>query len=352
MTEPRHNPALAAYISGWQNFVAQISKSEPDLSVSGQAMQDLEQALENYQKWCQRLQTTNADYQQIWNSPVASLHDCGGSGHAIIVIPSLINSHQILDLLPEISFISHLKQNGFHVHLLKWGAVTSGCSHRTTDYVQAIAQASAIIGDEIHAIGYCVGGTLLNIAATQMPNLRSQVLLGAPWNFHHDQGQMGIWAKELTNHNHLETFFDQIYALYGLMPSTMIDYFFAGLNPLQFVQKFRYASAPSPRFDALENWLTNGLDLSYPFSRELVLDWMRDNRLASSNIQHDAPSLIIHGQRDHIAPPASCLPIATTMKSHKIIAHPSGHVGLMVGKKAPKKLWPEIINYLNGNVAQ
>ena len=352
MTYPRHNPALSAYIFGWQKFIAQFTTSRSDIALFELANRDLTQALQNYHNWCMHPHISTKTYARVWSSQTASLLDCGGKGAKVLVIPSLINSHEILDLTPDRSLVDHLKENGFHVHILMWQPVQPQSTHSTNDYVTAIKNASVYLGEDFHAIGYCIGGTLLNIAAKNLPNLSSQILLGAPWNFHHDQGQIGAWASGLKHHNHLETFFDQTKALYGFMPSTMIDYFFAGLNPLQFVQKFRYANHPDPIFDALENWLTSGLDLSYPFSRELVMNWMRENALMSANITHNVSTLIVHGQRDHIAPPASCLPIMQTTSKNHIIAHPSGHVGLMIGASAKDMIWPKLVKYLQSDSAQ
>lgn len=86
----------------------------------------------------------------------------------LLIVPPWINKFYILDLNPEKSFIRWAVENGVTVFVLSW--VNPNEKHRLYDwttYMQkgplaALEEIEAITGEKsAHAIGYCVGGTLL-----------------------------------------------------------------------------------------------------------------------------------------------------------------------------------------------
>ena len=64
---------------------------------------------------------TLPDPPSIWSEGGSRLLDYGGSGPAVLFVPSLINRAYILDLAEERSMLRHLAANGVRPLLLDWG---------------------------------------------------------------------------------------------------------------------------------------------------------------------------------------------------------------------------------------
>ncbi len=86
----------------------------------------------------------------------------------IVITTPWINKYYVLDLQPKKSLVGYLLREGFDVYITSWK--NPGADMRDTgfdDYVtqgldEAVRVARALSGsDKVHAVGYCVGGTLL-----------------------------------------------------------------------------------------------------------------------------------------------------------------------------------------------
>ncbi len=93
----------------------------------------------------------------------------------LLIVPPWINKFYVLDLTPEKSFIKWCVDQGLTVFCISWVNPDAHLAQKTfEDYVRqgpiaaldVIKQATA--EDEVHAIGYCVGGTMLSVALAAM----------------------------------------------------------------------------------------------------------------------------------------------------------------------------------------
>ena len=104
----------------------------------------------------------------------------------LLIVPPWINKFYVLDLTPEKSFIKWCVDQGLTVFCISWVNPDERLAQKTfDDYVRqgplaaldAIKQATG--EDKVHAIGYCVGGTLLAIALAEMAARRDERIMSA-----------------------------------------------------------------------------------------------------------------------------------------------------------------------------
>jgi len=88
----------------------------------------------------------------------------------IVIVTPCINKFYVLDLQPKKSLVRHLLDQGFDVYITSWK--NPGADMRDTgfdDYIvegvdEAVRAARGLSGaQKVHAVGYCIGGTLLSV---------------------------------------------------------------------------------------------------------------------------------------------------------------------------------------------
>ena len=93
----------------------------------------------------------------------------------LVIFPPWINKFYILDLAPHNSFIRWAVSKGYTVFIVSWVNPGAALAHKTfEDYLnegifEALDAIEAATGERVvNAIGYCIGGTLLACALSQM----------------------------------------------------------------------------------------------------------------------------------------------------------------------------------------
>ena len=100
----------------------------------------------------------------------------------ILIVPAWIMKYYILDLTEERSLVAYLRDQGFEVYIISWkNPDAADADLSMQDYLDlgpraALAHLTAAGAPQVHAVGYCLGGTLLSIAAAAMARDQDRTL--------------------------------------------------------------------------------------------------------------------------------------------------------------------------------
>jgi len=281
----------------------------------------------------------------------------------LLVVPSLINRHYILDLLENASFLGYLAARGCDPFVVDWGA--PGNAERALDltgYVvdrleAALARVRAEPGGPVFVIGYCMGGLLaLALAQRRMPDLAGFIALATPWDFHvgskREAQRLGTFGFSLA----------PLIDTLGELPADILQSLFSSLDPFQVLRKFQSFAALDPespealRFVALEDWLNDGVALAGRVAHECLVGWYGENtpgrgqwRIGGLRVDPTRlllPSLVVVPSADRIVPPESALSLGRSIPGASLLTPAIGHVGMMAGTQAPARVWQPLLHWI------
>jgi len=283
----------------------------------------------------------------------ASLRDYGGEGPSVLFVPSLINPPNVLDM-GERSLLRWLAARGRRVLLLDWGwpgpdrREMSVAGHVEHLLVPLMREA----GEPVDLVGYCLGGTMA-LAAAQVAPARSVATIAAPWHFagFPDDARASLAA--------LWQSAQPTVAALGLLPMEVLQCAFWNLDPARTIAKFEafvaLEGAEAATFVMLEDWANDGPPISQGAAREMFEGLFRDDlpgsgrwRVAGTAIDPASlgiPLLNIVSTTDRI------VPAATAARAGERLDLALGHVGMVVGSRAPRMLWEPLAGWLSRTAA-
>ncbi len=280
---------------------------------------------------------------------------------------ALINRPYILDLQPKRSVVQQYLAQGFDVYIIDWGVPTHTDRFLNFEHYVCgfIREAVEVIvhqhnRNDLHLLGYCMGGTLSALSTALYPELiKSLTLLAAPIDFGGRESLLNVWTER--------AYFDvdALLDAYGNCPGWFLQLCFQHMRPIEnFLQKpmsfFTHLDdlAFLSDYFALELWLHDNIPIAGETFRDFVTYLYQDNQLAKGELflghrrvdlgRIACPLLLLMAQHDHLVAPASTESIRLHAASQDIesILIEAGHVGLVVGGKAQRTLWPQATRWL------
>ncbi len=283
----------------------------------------------------------------------------------LVVVPSLINRHYVLDLLPDRSFVKWMVEQGHDVYMIDWGTPEDEDRHLDFDTIcdtylgrarRIAARRSGV--DRAHLMGYCLGGTLTAIHAAAYPDeVAGHVALAAPVDFE-DDGLLTRWMNNPAFD--VESLVDAT----RNVPWQLMEFAFQMLEPTLNFKKTKYllenANDESflDGFAALEIWGSDNISFPGEAFRDYITRLYQENRLTEDEFalsgrriyleDADHPTLVISFKHDHIVPSRSAKPLVECIGAEdcKHLHLPGGHVTSVTSTSSKEALWPQISEWL------
>ncbi len=282
----------------------------------------------------------------------------------VLLVPSLINRHYVLDLNDERSFAADLGRRGFDVYCIRWGTPTAEDRYLTFDDVCAGYIGRAVRyaarqspSKDVHVLGYCLGGTFATAYAAAYPeHVATLTALATPIDFDH-AGVMKTWVR--TPSFDLET----LRAAFANVPHRLMHGAFHLLRPTLNATKLvsiaenggnsRWRSSFLP----VERWSTDNVSFPGGVYQRYIEGLYRNNELVRGQFSLRGrparlesircPVHVVCFEGDTIVPETSALPLAELVTSSDITVwmRRGSHVGSVVSLSAKDGVWKQMADF-------
>ncbi len=277
----------------------------------------------------------------------------------ILIVPAWIMKYYILDLSPRNSLIKYLVDQGHTVFTMSWmNPDETDREIGMDDYLEqglfaALDAVNAVVPDQkVHAVGYCIGGTLLAIGAAalareQDERLASVTLFAAQTDFT-EPGELAFFINpsqlamlEATMHRK------------GVLESKQMSGAFMMLRAKDLLWQpivNTYLKGHRDRMIDLMAWNADGTRMPWRMHSEYLYRLFLDNELATNRFPVGGrlvrlsdirvPMFVVGTESDHVAPWKSVYKVDNLVRSDDFtfLLTAGGHnAGIVCGPVNPKR---------------
>jgi len=282
----------------------------------------------------------------------------------ILIVPAWIMKFYILDLSPRNSLVRYLVGQGYTVFMISWKNPNEADRNLGMDDYHnlgiraALDAVGAIVWDtKVHAVGYCIGGTLLSIAAAEMARrgeerLASMTLLAAQTDFS-EPGELSVFISP----SQLEML-EAVMHKTGVLSSDKMGGSFVLLRSQDLLWSpmvNTYLKGERAKPNDLMAWNADGTRMPWRMHSEYLKQLYLQNDLAAGRFKVNGntitlsaitlPMFVLGTEADHVAPWKSTYKArALTRSSDYTFALVSaGHNGgIVCGPENPKRRFRQL----------
>ena len=277
----------------------------------------------------------------------------------VLIVPAWIMKYYILDLSPGNSMVRYLTEQGHTVFMVSWKNPTaSDRGLGMDDYLKLGLRdtldtvASVVPGRKIHAVGYCIGGTLLSIAAAQLgaagdQRLASMTLLAGQQDFS-EPGELSLFISP-SQLDMLEAAMSRA----GVLKSEQMGGAFSLLRSRELlwtpaVNSYLKGKRESP--NDLMAWNADGTRMPCRMHAEYLRRLYLNNALARGEYESEGrrvdlaairvPMFVVGTETDHVAPWKSVYKARALTRSadYTFLLTSGGHnAGIVSGPVHPRR---------------
>lgn len=269
----------------------------------------------------------------------------------LLMVPPCINKYYILDLQPENSFVRYAVEQGHTVFMVSWRNMPAAMGRATWDdylehgVIKAIEVTADICGtDQINALGFCVGGTLLACALAVLRGqgrdpVASLTLLATMLDFC-DTGELSVFIDEAYVRKREQDFADG-----GLLHGRELALTFASLRANDLIWQYvvnNYLKGRTPEPFDLLYWNGDSTNLPGAMYAYYVRHMYLENslhvpgKLTMCGVPVDlgriaAPAYLLATREDHIVPWQTAYASTRLLGAKiKFVLGASGHIAGVV----------------------
>lgn len=304
-------------------------------------------------------------YETVLSEPSVSLRRYATgreSGPTVLLVPAPIKRPYIWDLAPDVSVVRRCLDENVRPFLLEWQptdrdlGLADYAGRLILDCIDATGSREAVL------VAHSLGGLFAAVCAALHPDrVRGLVLLASPLHFAREVGIFGSMVNGLRTED-----------LPASIPGSFLSSASFRASPdtfgwdrwVDFLQ-----SLPEP--DALgthlrvERWTLDEFPLPRRLFTELAQRIARENAFIRGTLEVEgrtvqpsqvtAPLVCVLDARCRVVPPEAVLPFYVAAGSaDKTLLQYEGdigvslqHVGVLVGRHAHARLWPEILRWIH-----
>ncbi len=277
----------------------------------------------------------------------------------VLIVPAWIMKYYILDLSPRNSLVNYLTGLGHTVFMVSWKNPTAEDrdlamdDYLTLGVRAALDAVTAVVPKrKVHAVGYCIGGTLLSIAAAELAaedddRLASMTMFAAQTDFS-EPGELSIFISPAQL-----AMLEAMMWKEGVLESRQMG------GAFQLLRTYDLLWAPSiatylrgerSGVNDLMSWNADGTRMAYRMHTDYLHQLYLNNDLAEGRYVANGeelslsditvPMFVVGTETDHVAPWRSVYKVGKLVRSadYTFCLTSGGHnAGIISGPQHPKR---------------